>query len=436
VFFLEAKAKHILLVEDQRVAALAQRAILFSLGYAVDIALSGPEALEKHRHHRYDLVLMDIELGTGMDGGEAARQIQEEREIPVVFLSAHTDAPTIDRTRVTSHYGYVVKGTGDALLQATLETALALFEARSRLRESEARYRLLIENTHDIIYALDPEGVFTYVSPSWTKIVGHAPEDVVGTSYKKHVHPEDQEACNVFFKKFLDGASSLSGVEYRVLRQDGRWAWHTSSATAARNGEGRMTSFIGISRDISERKVLEEALRHQATHDTLTGLPNRTLFLDRLEHELAVTKRRGRGGALIFLDLDNFKNINDTLGHDVGDQLLVAVARRLKALVREADTVARMGGDEFTMLLPEAGGAPQVADVALRICQALHDVFLLDGQELFVSASMGISLYPHDGTSVTTLLKLADMAMYRAKAAGRSTYRFWSGPDPTPPEAR
>ena len=146
-----------------------------------------------------------------------------------------------------------------------------------------------------------------------------------------------------------------------------------------------------------------------------------------------MTRRRGRGGALIFLDLDNFKSINDTLGHAAGDRLLVAVAQRLKGLVREADTVARMGGDEFTLLLPEAGDAPQVSEVALRICQALHEVFLLGEQELFVSASMGISLYPADGNSVTTLLKLADMAMYRAKASGRNTYRFWSGSEPTPP---
>lgn len=146
VFFVETRPKHILLVEDQRVAALAQRAILVSLGYTVDIAVSGNEAMEKHRQQTYDLVLMDIELGVGIDGGETAKQLQEEREIPVVFLSAHTDAPTIERTRAAASYGYVVKGTGDALLHATLETALALFETRYRLRESEARYRLLIEN--------------------------------------------------------------------------------------------------------------------------------------------------------------------------------------------------------------------------------------------------------------------------------------------------
>ena len=433
VFFVETRPKHILLVEDQRVAALAQRAILVSLGYTVDIAVSGNEAMEKHRQQTYDLVLMDIELGVGIDGGETAKQLQEEREIPVVFLSAHTDAPTIERTRAAASYGYVVTGTGDALLHATLETALALFETRYRLRESEARYRLLIENTHDIIYSLSLEGTFTYVSPSWTRMLGQPPETIVGTSFRRYIHPEDVDACDVFFRKFHEGTSFLSGVEYRVLRQDGIWCWHTSSATAVRDGEGHLVSFIGIARDISERKVLEEALRHQATHDTLTGLPNRTLFLDRLEHELAMTRRRGRGGALIFLDLDNFKSINDTLGHAAGDRLLVAVAQRLKALVREADTVARMGGDEFTLLLPEAGDAPQVSEVALRICQALHEVFLLGEQELFVSASMGISLYPADGNSVTTLLKLADMAMYRAKASGRNTYRFWSGSEPTPP---
>lgn len=418
-------SKRILLVEDQRVAALSQRALLRSLGFSVEIVATGEDAVARTRQGDIDLVLMDIELGPGINGGEAARRIRKERDIPVVFLSAHIDAVTLGRTRDAGAYGYVVKGTGEALLQAVLSTAFELFETRRQLRESEARYRILIENSHDIIYALDSAGRFSYVSPSNQRLLGGTPEALRGTDPRTTLHPDDLPVWEHFIRRIQQGNSFLSGVEYRVRHADGSWRWHSTSATAVRNDQGELLSIVGICHDITDRKELEEALRHQATHDTLTGLPNRTLFLDRLEHEMAVARRRGRGGALLFLDLDNFKSINDTLGHNIGDRLLIAVADRLRALVREADTVARMGGDEFTVLLPEAGGRDSVADVATRICQALYKVFLVEGHELFVSASVGISTYPEDGNSVSTLMKLADMAMYRAKAAGRNTWRFW-----------
>jgi diguanylate cyclase (GGDEF)-like protein len=183
---------------------------------------------------------------------------------------------------------------------------------------------------------------------------------------------------------------------------------------------------VAVFHDITEVKRSEEQIRHQAYHDALTGLPNRQLFNDRLEMALSRARRGGESVAVLFLDLDHFKTINDSLGHAVGDLLLQEVATRLKRSVRQEDTVCRLGGDEFIMILPELEGDDQAVAAAGRIIEALEKPFSLRGHDLYITCSIGITIYPNDGADLETLVKNADMAMYRAKEQGRNTYRLFT----------
>jgi diguanylate cyclase (GGDEF)-like protein len=196
--------------------------------------------------------------------------------------------------------------------------------------------------------------------------------------------------------------------------------------TAVRDGEGRVTQYIGIFSDITEKKLSEDRIQRLAHYDVLTGLPNRLLFNERCQHALRRAKRERHQVALLFLDLDRFKHINDSLGHPAGDRLLRAVADRLRAAVREEDTVARLGGDEFVVILEDLSEAQDAALVSRKLLKALGEPFLLDGRELHITPSIGISLYPRDGGDVTALVKNADAAMYRAKEAGRNNYQFYT----------
>lgn len=217
-----------------------------------------------------------------------------------------------------------------------------------------------------------------------------------------------------------------STITYRIVRRDGavRWIAHGCRRVFGRNGRfmGRRAS----NRDITELKEAEEKIRQLAYYDTLTGLPNRRLLVDRLDHALAQARRFHRSLAVMFLDLDRFKLINDTLGHSSGDELLRQVATRLAACVREGDTVARPGGDEFVIVLTEVAQPQDAAGVARKVITAFDAPFPVAGQELRVTTSIGIAIYPIDGADdVDELMKKADMAMYRAKEAGRNGYRFY-----------
>jgi diguanylate cyclase (GGDEF)-like protein len=197
------------------------------------------------------------------------------------------------------------------------------------------------------------------------------------------------------------------------------------SASLIKDAEGKPIGFRGISRDITERKHLEEKIQQMAFHDSLTGLPNRKLFSDRLGIALAQAQRNQKKVGIAMLDLDNFKGVNDTLGHDVGDILLQAAAERLSAALRKSDTVARFGGDEFVLIIPDLKAREDAIQVAQKIVDSFCKPFLIDTHQLVVTTSIGIAVYPHDGTDEGMLLKNADIAMYQAKQAGRARYQLY-----------
>jgi len=294
---------------------------------------------------------------------------------------------------------------------------------REVLRRSEERFQALIRNTSDVIAILAPDGTVRYLSSAAGRQWGVAPEGLEGTSVFALMHPEEAETARTLVAQAgaqagAEAAGSLT-AELRLRYQDGAWRLSQMILTNLLE-EPSIRGIVLTCRDISERKLFEEQLAHQAFHDALTGLPNRALFMERLRHALARAQRQATTVGVIFLDLDNFKVVNDSLGHEAGDSLLVAVAGRLSACLRAGDTVARLGGDEFTVLLEDLAGDDQLLGLAERITQVLHAPLLIGGREIVTTGSLGIAASVGDSRLPDELLREADTAMYRAKANGKA----------------
>src|SRR5437763_1567524 len=298
-------------------------------------------------------------------------------------------------------------------------------EAEQALRDSEARYRLMAENSTDLITRTSMHGIFLYLSDASRLLLGYEPAELVGRSAYDIIYAEDRDEVRHLSKLISDAGPTT--FSYRVVRRDGSLIWFETTSRSVRHPvTGAFDQIICVSRDISERKRAEEQIEYQAYHDALTGLPNRRLFRDRLTVALAHARRLMSTLAVMFLDLDRFKYVNDTLGHSIGDELLKTVATRLAAALREEDAIARIGGDEFTILLPDLKSPDHAASVAQKLLEAVGQPMRIEETELFITTSIGIALFPNDGDTAELLLKNADHAMYRAKDAGRNSYQLFT----------
>ncbi|MDP9457558.1 MAG: EAL domain-containing protein [Actinomycetota bacterium] len=316
--------------------------------------------------------------------------------------------------------------------QADLLTVLARLVAtqierqrvEEEVRRSEERFRSLVQNASDLITILEADGTVLYESPAIEAMLGYGPEELVGKNALGLIHPEDAPRVLRAFARLFEERGANPYVEYRFRHADGSWR-HLESSGVNLLEEPSVGGIVVNTRDITERKLLEERLLHQALHDPLTGLANRALLLDRLGHALDRADRTEACVAALFLDLDDFKVVNDSLGHDAGDELLVAAAERLGSCLRPEDTIARLGGDEFVVLLEDVRGRGEATEAATRIAEALREPFLLGAhEEAFVSVSIGVALASggedRTGSSPDDLLRWADVAMYEAKRKGKA----------------
>lgn len=293
-----------------------------------------------------------------------------------------------------------------------------------KLRDSERRHRLLADHATDVIWTMNLDGTFTYVSPSIQQLRGLTPEDAMRERLEDALAPESYAQVLTMMHGVVDDLRSGRKFptfrgEFQQPHKDGHLVWVEITTTGMYDDDGEFIGVLGVSRDVTQRREAEERIRHMAQHDQLTGLPNRALFSDRFETAIALARRTGVQVALLFLDLDKFKDVNDTLGHAAGDLLLKAVAERINALMRGSDTVGRIGGDEFVVLLQGVAGASAAMLVAGRILDALQAPFEIDGHEVRIRASIGAAVFPDDGEDPIALSRKADIAMYYAKHGGR-----------------
>jgi diguanylate cyclase (GGDEF)-like protein/PAS domain S-box-containing protein len=307
-------------------------------------------------------------------------------------------------------------------------------EAELRLAESEAKYRLIAESMDDVIWQITPELTYLYVSPSAERQLGYKPEEMIGHSVLEFL-PEDMKtsASKGLAMRNLALArgsvpASFSGElrEGRQLTKDGRQVWLETKVTTVMR-DGKIVAYQGISRDITARKALEERMNFLTHNDPLTGLPNRRFFEIHLQHTLQSARDTNQKVAILLIDLDHFKTVNDSFGHMIGDELLKKVADRLASALRPGDTLARLGGDEFGLLLPQLGGIDEANRIAQKVIESLdHMMTLPSGGDLDIGTSVGISLFPDHAQSVGELIQYADTALYRAKAEGRRTFRHFT----------
>jgi diguanylate cyclase (GGDEF)-like protein/PAS domain S-box-containing protein len=302
--------------------------------------------------------------------------------------------------------------------------------AEEALRHSEERYALAAHSANDGLFDWDFKSGEVYFSARWKSMLGHE-ENEVGTSpdeWFKRVHPEDLPAVKESVDAHIEGRAPAFECEHRMRHKERGYRWVLSRGLAVRNGDAHPYRMVGAQSDITERKLAEERLRHDALHDALTGLPNRVLFLDRLRHRIEVSRRRKDPRfAVFFLDLDRFKVVNDSLGHQAGDQLLVEVTQRIETTLRPSDTIARLGGDEFAVLLEDVTDAGQAARIAERVLASLKEPFRIGEQEVVSGASIGIALSETNYEKAEDVLRDADTAMYRAKSQGRGRHEVFDG---------
>ncbi|MCE5333620.1 MAG: EAL domain-containing protein, partial [Desulfobacteraceae bacterium] len=421
-----------LVIDDDRTARMVACALLEETGFSVEQASDGVEALWAFDHFRPDMILLDVVMPK-MDGFAVCREIRKSlngRHIPVLMMTGLDDIESINRGYGAGATDFITKPINWAILRYRLRYIWRASRISDDLRRSELKNRALINALPDLLLRIDKEGTIlemrepngfdrVFSSSSWV------------SKRIEEVYPRDMASPVTEHLARALSTAEMQFFEQRIPLEDGDNYYEWRIVTCGKD------EALAIVRDITERKRTEERVIRLAYHDTLTGLLNRHSFKDHLAQAVAQAQRYGRYVATIFLDLDRFKRINDTLGYQIGDLLLQGVGERIQECVRKSDKaarhisgqpnpVSRLGGDEFTILLPEIKQVQDTARVAKRILDAIARPFTIAGHEIFITGSIGITVYPLDGDDPDVLLKNADAAMYSAKEQGRNTFQFYS----------
>ena len=331
----------------------------------------------------------------------------------------------VERWTLTRKFGLIGPGNRPVVVSSTTDIT-SIKEVELQLRASERRFRDFAEAAGEYVWETDAEGCFTFVSSRIKAVLGYDASEMLGRRDTDFMPPEESERVATWIEDHTRLDGSYRDLEHRFLTKTGEVVWVQVNAVRISGPEGRPIGRRGTCRDVTDRRKAEERISVLATRDTLTGLPNRLLFNDRLEQGLVNARRSRQSVALMFIDLDRFKNINDSLGHDVGDLLLKEVAVRMQACVRKGDTLSRLGGDEFVVTLEGLQQAEDAAQVARKIINALAQPMQIAGHMLTTSCSLGIAIFPEDAEDSAALMKNADTAMYHAKERGRRNFQFFS----------
>ena len=419
----------IMLVEDEVIVALDVRQRLEALGYIVVAhASSGEEAIMFASEIALDLILMDVRLRGKMDGIDAAAKIREHHDIPIIYLTAFADENTLSRAKLTEAYGYLIKPFEDRELRSSIEMALYKYQIEKKLKESEERYALATRAANDGIWDWDLITDEVYYSPRWISMLGLEEQAVKNNpdEWLDRIHSDDRDGFIKALNSHLSGSTDTLECEYRILHHDGGYRWMLCRGLVVTTNKQKPYRIAGSQSDITNRKRMEQELIHKALHDELTGLPNRALFEDRLLNCLDQFRRQPKKlAAVLFLDLDNFKFVNDNYGHGCGDDLLIRIARILETCLRPGDTVSRFGGDEFAILVDNMDSSADPNHIANRIQTELSSPISIDHKNLLISASIGIISVNSSYQTTEDILRDVDIAMYSAKNKGRARFEVF-----------
>jgi len=435
----------VLLVDDEPRMLASLHELLKGRGYQITTALGGREALVQLAQAPFDLLLLDLQMPE-VNGHDVMDFVRERKQkLSVIVTSGASEIDAAIGAIQRGAFGYLRKPYSRVELLKTVENALQQrkLEAENRritqrLERSERMYRYLVDGSPDIIYTLDAMGRITFINGRVQQLLGFRPAELIGQHYSVLVHPNDRERANYVFNEGRSEFTRFRNVELRLNSQRQESEPRTFSvelvlinlkgyagAAQVSAEERKSMGIYGVARDITERKRADERIAYQAYHDILTDLPNRALFNDRLGLALLQARRNESTLAVMFIDLDRFKVVNDTFGHGGGDVLLQQVAQRLKGCLRKCDTLSRIGGDEFTAILPELSAREDAALIAEKFVKSLRHPFVIEGQTVHVAASMGVALYPSDGLTTDDLVRNADMALYHMKSKGKNGYAFF-----------
>ncbi len=443
---ITGEKEKILIVDDEKLHQYSLMELMGQQNYTVDSVSSGEEAIHRIQNDNIGIILLDLNM-EGKNGEDVMSFIRENNyDTTVIVVSGETSFEAAENALKFGAYDYIRKPYSIDNLLNSVSNAIKKRQLESdnrkmqiQLRESEKLHRYIVNKSPDIVYILDNMGRFTFINKRVESLLGYKMKDVIGKHYSELVHEDDIEKAQFKFNERRTGNRASINIELKLKCKNNEQARNFDNrilpieinsvgvySSGEENTNKKFIGTYGIARDITDRIEAEEIIRFQAYHDMLTRLPNRTLLKDRLNQAITHARRNKTNLSVMFLDLDRFKVINDTLGHIVGDHLLQAVAMRLRHCLREGDTLARIGGDEFTLLLPEVNSREDAEFIARKIIKSLREPFRIDSHELFISTSIGISHYPEDGDTMESLIKHADIAMYSVKGKGKNGFEFYS----------
>ncbi|QMS88713.1 diguanylate cyclase [Nostoc edaphicum CCNP1411] len=425
-------ARKILVVEDEKVIASNIRKSLQKLGYSVsEITKSGEEAIKKVAETHPHLVLIDICLAGEIDGVHVADIIQNHFHVPVVYLTECSEYKTLHKNQLSEPFSYIVKPFLESDLHFAIEMALYKHQSKKILYEEKQRLGAIINSMGCAVIVTYANGCIQMMNPIAELMTGWKQSEALGKDLVEVVNLVDKDVGETIenLATYVMEAGEIFNLPENctLITKEGKEIAIGDNVAPIRDQKGNITGAVLVFQDITKRKQTEAQLIRNAFYDGLTALPNRVLFLDRLRQTIERSKRRSDYYfAVLFLDLDGFKEINDRFGHGIGDDFLVAIARRLESCLRSGDTVARFGGDEFTVLLEDIKDITDATNVAKRIQDSLRSPVNLNGYELSATASIGITWNFSNYEEPATLLRDADIAMYRAKRQGKATYAIFS----------
>jgi diguanylate cyclase (GGDEF)-like protein/PAS domain S-box-containing protein len=437
------KTKRILIVDDEPRLRAGYAQLLAQDGRSIEECATGLAAQARLNKRDIDVVVLDLNL-PDISGIEIMHWMQiNHLDTSVVVFSADESIDSAILALRQGAFEFIRKTCDPDDLMSAVARALRRRQVEqehvtmsAHMEQSERLHRFLVEQSPDIIYTLDNAGHFVFINRRAETLLGYEPNELIGKHYSVIVHPDDMSHANYTFNERRIGDRASSNVEIRLksknlskgfLHFDNRVIVTilSSQGVYAAKDDSPLGNFVGtagVARDITERKKAEETITFQAFHDLLTGLPNRVLFNDRLDLAVIQAERRQQRLGVMFIDLDRFKLVNDTYGHPEGDELLKAFSRRTRSCLRSGDTLGRLGGDEFTVLLPDINSESDVITIAEKIMAEMTRPFTVGGQDYYASASIGIAIYPEDGNSSESLVRNADIAMYQTKNQGKNGY--------------